>query len=1426
MKRKVIRAITGLLCAAMVFSNVAGMSVYAMEDGGGQEMQESISGNDDTGEVWEEPEETEQDLADSDEEPEEAAEPIDSNKEEDGQENREAEDEAAETVPEDLEDPDETETVSENTVEGEGFVDEEIEEESMVFLMTMEEKSVAVKNIDSTYTDGNGVVYHYYGYDDGTAEIYELENCMESSFRYKALDIPAHVGDYTVTRLTFTFSATTQAIPSVTIPETVTYMRESLFKFMTILELHYYAEAAETGAASESDGVFFRGDIRKFELGGNVRSIPDYCFSWAKITMEELNLDLERIGRQAFYHDKTITTLTIGENVKEIGYQAFMWNDIENIIYNAMDATLSSPYGQLATGPFGYASVSSITIGDKVTVIPENLFCNIDYTADTLVFPDCLTTVGASAFYGNKITIGELTIGENVTSIGEEAFARGKIGVLNYNAIDAKLDGVTEANNHRTSFWGSDVGELRIGEHVESLPDTLFYAIALTQDTLVLPDSITYIGSYVLSHSEDNNSGTKMQISTLEIGENISHIGKAAFGRNTYDRVVVRTVEADVPPRTNVFLELPVCKEIGIHGKSPYYDFFTNNTDKDNIVLLCEDFETTYGEEYYDAGKKSFVTPITEACTVCGYGETRNEYSEACTVIFIDYDGRELSRQHIHKGEDAAAPVDPERAGYRFTGWDKDFTKVASDLTVKAMYQIRNYSVIFKDYDGSVISELTLPYGADIYAVKPADPKRAPDERYTYQFKGWSPELAEDAAVTGDAEYTALYESAEREYSIRFLDYDGSLISELALPYGADIYEVKPADPKRAADERHTYQFNGWSPALTEDTTVTGEAAYTASYTSSERLYVLSFVDHTGSTIKTVMEPYGTKIADKAPKNPTREPDGDCTYTFAGWQPALSEDDILTKDTEYQAVFTSSAAKCKVVFQDFDGSVLKELTLKAGETVSGEAPTVSREGDSLTTYTFAGWQPALDENVPIMGDITYKALYTRKTQTGVLAEHELNHPAGDGISAEDVRLYPVYEIYDTSDHFKERVTDREHPVDASDIRLSKDRIEKGSNQIGVVQVSTGLRTEFRIFGNYIDGISVDLAERNVKTGSRLKELDVYFTKNRMKEDGQIKSGIVDKTRKVKNYTFADGAAYVIVKKGDNEIRITEKETGENHSCTVHITGEGEEKDTKDENPTGDDRKPDGETEKEPNPEPETWQIALTVPEKEVKPVDTRRIALVWDRAGEMTSALEIPDTGAEILLQEETTAESGETEIVLPEIQEPEVQDQDVTVSEEEQPSTGAEPDIEPEEPRKEKLPLWMLPAVAALFGIVALAVMFCRKRRQKFHGILTWEENASIEISNPKECLETVQEVIDRTENLADCMKKLRESGAKTCIPVSTRMEVIYTDEDGETQVIEDGADEKKMVRILSSIRGCERADVRICHEQAGIDIKLTYKL
>ena len=74
---------------------------------------------------------------------------------------------------------------------------------------------------------------------------------------------------------------------------------------------------------------------------------------------------------------------------------------------------------------------------------------------------------------------------------------------------------------------------------------------------------------------------------------------------------------------------------------------------------------------------------VTSDITLTAYFKART-----FEVTFVDWDDTVLkAAQTVNYGEAAIAPADPEREGYRFTGWDKDFSAVKEDMTVKAQYE-------------------------------------------------------------------------------------------------------------------------------------------------------------------------------------------------------------------------------------------------------------------------------------------------------------------------------------------------------------------------------------------------------------------------------------------------------------------------------------------------------------------------------------------------------------------------------------------------------------------------------------------------------------------------------------------------------------------------------------------------------------------
>ena len=108
------------------------------------------------------------------------------------------------------------------------------------------------------------------------------------------------------------------------------------------------------------------------------------------------------------------------------------------------------------------------------------------------------------------------------------------------------------------------------------------------------------------------------------------------------------------------------------------------------------------------------------------------------TITFDTNGGSEIAPITQDYGTEITVPADPTRKGYTFKGWDKEIpeTMPADNITVKAQWEINQYTITFDTNGGSEIAPITQDYGTEITA--PDNPTRK-----GYTFKGWDKEIPE-----------------------------------------------------------------------------------------------------------------------------------------------------------------------------------------------------------------------------------------------------------------------------------------------------------------------------------------------------------------------------------------------------------------------------------------------------------------------------------------------------------------------------------------------------------------------------------------------------------------------------------------------------------------------------------------------------------
>lgn len=263
---------------------------------------------------------------------------------------------------------------------------------------------------------------------------------------------------------------------------------------------------------------------------------------------------------------------------------------------------------------------------------------------------------------------------------------------------------------------------------------------------------------------------------------------------------------------------------------------------KENVVFsdlftLSLQKEGYTGRLYRDA---DFLKPLTKDSKVKN-GDTVyvkwtiNKY----TVTFMDGEKVLAAFTNVPHGETVTAPEVPKKDGKTFSKWDKDFSKVTSDLTINAVYDVDTFTVTFKDGE-KVLETQTVEYEAA--ATAPDTARLSPPEGM--HFAKWDKDFSK---VTESIEVSAVYEL--NEYTVIFKN-EETVISIQPVKHGFAATAPNVVDTA-------TKKFVGWDKSFDN---VTSDIIVNAKFETKK--FTLTFINFDGTSVYTAEVEYGASISD------------------------------------------------------------------------------------------------------------------------------------------------------------------------------------------------------------------------------------------------------------------------------------------------------------------------------------------------------------------------------------------------------------------------------------------------------------------------------------------------------------------------------------------------------------------------------------
>ncbi len=234
------------------------------------------------------------------------------------------------------------------------------------------------------------------------------------------------------------------------------------------------------------------------------------------------------------------------------------------------------------------------------------------------------------------------------------------------------------------------------------------------------------------------------------------------------------------------------------------------------------------------------------------------------SVQFVDQNDKILKEEDVPYGGAATAPEAPAIEHYTFSAWDADFSVVTADMAVKAVYAPLLYTVTF-DADGG---ELPEGFAATMKPQSGSEFELPIPTKYGHEFIGWQrvdietdAVLGSSATITSDLALKAVW--VQNLFTVTFLDKDGNVLKKETVEHG---HMATAPD----APEVERFRFRNWN---TDYTVITEDLTVTAVYVP---VYVISYEAGDGSVVADAE--FCSDEMPIAPAAPTKR-----FHAFEGW---------------------------------------------------------------------------------------------------------------------------------------------------------------------------------------------------------------------------------------------------------------------------------------------------------------------------------------------------------------------------------------------------------------------------------------------------------------------------------------------------------------------------------------------------------------